>query len=596
MDFILDFHKNINHVRDYQLCRNYRSTEAIVTIANAVMSFIPTLPYKEKMVAHQKGGVKPEVHFFYRSSDEYDWIIKMIHHIQQQYPTFTCAVLSRYNSDLFRIEERMHQKRMLYQLLTIPSEKIEQRPITLATIHASKGLEWDIVFFMGLHDDTFPSRKTDDDIICERRLFYVGVTRARKGLYLTYSRNERALSRFVREIPRPFLTFYNITSFKLSTIDASASMMSLSDMVQGFDGGDWSVMREAGFIPLLQHSRMESIYPFAQSCVIPDWVKQYDVRETWYTLIRLVALRVCAVHQNKLDQLQTPEISEALLTLRMYKEDIDFWEQYEPELEHLIHVLLKHDPNLPAVDYHQLQTYVNAKLRHLTWTTEEMSHALIIISKVRGQLRPLRHGGYDLNEFTFGVVRNSVPTELRPEVLASWHTFINPQKKTHDILHDIWRMAAIPSIIQGRNSPLYQYNTVYTQLVSADHKGLIQIIENSLPVWMSTEENPVFHFIFEEKGMRPILFDMITDTTAYQLYFDVYAPSNNDTLLLLLKVYLYEQLYHKMMESIGFINLATGLIMYYTITSTIREQTGHLVQYLRTKYHLFELDVIEHPS
>ncbi len=302
------------------------------------------------------------------------------------------------------------------------------------------------------------------------------------------------------------------------------------------------------------------------------------------------------MHQNKLDQLQTPEISEALLTLRMYKEDIDFWEQYEPELEHLIHVLLKHDPNLPAVDYHQLQTYVKAKLRHLTWTTEEMSHALIIISKVRGQLRPLRHGGYDLNEFTFGIVRNSVPTELRPEVLASWHTFINPQKKTHDILHDIWRMAAIPSIIQGRNIPLYQYNTVYTQLVSADHKGLIQIIESSLPVWMSTEENPVFHFIFEEKGMRPILFDMITDTTAYQLYFDVYAPSNNDTLLLLLKVYLYEQLYHKTMESIGFINLATGLIMYYTITSTIREQTGHLVQYLRTKYHLFELDVIEHPS
>lgn len=592
VDFILDFHNKIPKVKDYQLCKNYRSTEAIVTIANAVMSFIPTLPYKEKMVANLKGGVKPEVHFFYRASDEYDWIVKMIQSIQQQYPAFTCAVLSRYNSDLFRLEERLHQKRITYNLLTIPSEKIRERPITLATIHASKGLEWDIVFFMGLHDDTFPSRKTDEDIICERRLFYVGVTRARKGLYLTYSRNERALSRFVREIPRPFLTFYNVTSFKLSTIDASAATMSLSDMIQGFDGGDWTSLREDGRIPVVAHSKIDALYPFSKECIIPDWVKQYDVRETWYALIRLVAMRESALQQNKLDQLITPEISEALLTLRIYKEDIEFWEQYEPELEHIIHTLLKHDPNLPAVDYPQLQTYVRTKLRHLTWTTEEMSHALVIISKVRGQLRPLRHAGYDLNEFTFGIVRNSVPTELRPEVLASWHNFIDPQKKTHDILADIWRMAAIPSIIQGRNIPLYQYNTVYNSVISAEHKALTTIIEGAIPLWISAEENPVFHFIFEEKGMKPIMFDMITDITAYQYYFDMYSPSNNDKLLLLLKVHLYEKIFHKKMESIGFINMATGLIIYYTITSTIREQLDQIVQYLRKKYHLFELDAI----
>jgi hypothetical protein len=587
VDFILSFHTAIPSVTDYQLCKNYRSTEAIVTVANAVMSFIPTLPYKEKMVAYQKGGVKPEVHFFYRASDEYDWIVKIIQNIQQQYPTFTCAVLSRYNSDLFRMEERLHQKRITYNLLTIPSDHVKEKPVTLATIHASKGLEWDIVFFMGLNDDVFPSRKTDEDIICERRLFYVGVTRARKGLYLTYSKAERSLSRFVREIPRSFLTFYNVTSFKLSTLDASASMMSLSDMVQGFDGGDWTELRTGGHIPLLQHSKIEAIYPFAKECGIPAWVKQNDVRETWYGVIRLVAMRECALHQHKLEQLRTPEISEALLTLRIYKEDIDFWEQYEAELEHLIHTLLKHDPNLPAVDYAQLQGYVQAKLRHLTWTTEEMSHALVIISKVRGQLRPLRHAGYDLNEFTFGVVRNSVPTELRPEVLASWHHFIDPQRKTHDIIGDIWRIAAIPSIIEGRNIPLYQYDTVSRHLTSADHMELITMLENSLPSWIVCEENPVFHFIFEEKGMKPILFDIITDKTVYQLYFDRFTPSNNDKIILLLKVYIYERLYHTRMESIGFMNVATGMITYYELSVTIREQLRQLWKHLQTKYNLY---------
>jgi hypothetical protein len=587
VDFILDFHNNIPRVTDYQLCTNYRSTEAIVTVANAVMSHIPTLPYKEKMVAYQRGGVKPEVHFFYRASDEYDWIVKVIQNIRVQYPTFTCAVLSRYNSDLFRLEERLHQKQIPYHLLTIPSDKIKKESVTLATIHASKGLEWDIVFFMGLNDDVFPSRKTDEDIICERRLFYVGVTRARKGLYLTYSKSERAISRFIREIPRPFLTFYNVTSFKLSTMDSIHSLMSLSDMLQGCDGGDWTELREAGHVPSVEQTHVEAVYPFGVQCYIPEWVKRYDVRETWYILIRLVAMRECALHQNKLDQLRTPEISEALLTLRIYKEDIDFWEQYEAELEHIIHHLLKHNPNLPAVDYPQLQNYVKTTLQHLRWTTEEMSHALVIISKVRGQLRPLRHAGYDLNEFTFGVVRNSVPTELRPEVLASWHHFIDPQKKTHDILGDIWRMAAIPSIIQGRNIPLYQYHTVFPYLMMTDHEQMIRIMENSLPAWIVCEENPVFHFIVEEKGMKPIVFDMITDSTIYQFYVDQFTPSNNDKVLLLVKVYLYECHYHTKLCKIGFINLVTGLIVYYTITSTIRAQIGQLWKHLQRKYHLY---------
>ena len=590
VDFILDFHNKIPHVIDYQLCRNYRSTEAIVTVANSVMSFIPTLPYKEKMIAHQKGGIKPEVHFFYRATDEYDWIVKMIQNIQIQYPTFICAVLSRYNSDLYKIEERLHQKQIPYNLLTIPTEQRQDKQITLATIHASKGLEWDIVFFMNLNDTVFPSRKTDEDIIAERRLFYVGVTRARKGLYLSYSKNERALSRFVREVPRPFLTFYNIATLKLSIVDATNSVMSLADMLQGFDGADWTYLREKGHVPLIQHATIESIYPFAQSCIVPSWVKQHDVRETWYTLIRFVALRVCALHQNKIEQLQTPEISEALLTLRIYKEDIDFWEQYEPELEHLIHTLLKHDPQLPAVDYHQLQTYVQTKLRHLTWTQEDMSHALVIISKVRGQLRPLRHGGYDLDEFTFGVVRNSVPTELRPEVLGSWHNFTDPNKKTHDIVGDIWRMAAISYIIQGRNIPLYQYSTIHPFLLKEEHIEMIKVIEHSFPIWISTEENPVFHFIFEEKGMQPILFDLLTDTTAYQLYFDTFMPSNNDKLLLLLKVYLYERTYHKTLDSIGFINLSSGLIVYYKVTFTIREQIVQLWKFLQTKFCLYSAE------
>ncbi len=61
--------------------------------------------------------------------------------------------------------------------------------VTLSTIHAAKGLEWDSVFLAGLNEGLLPISyaKTELAIYEERRLFYVGITRARKELSLSYS-------------------------------------------------------------------------------------------------------------------------------------------------------------------------------------------------------------------------------------------------------------------------------------------------------------------------------------------------------------------------------------------------------------------------
>ena len=60
--------------------------------------------------------------------------------------------------------------------------------VSLMTVHASKGLEFDAVFVTGLEQGLFPSLRDDTrDSEEERRLFYVAVTRARKFLYLTYA-------------------------------------------------------------------------------------------------------------------------------------------------------------------------------------------------------------------------------------------------------------------------------------------------------------------------------------------------------------------------------------------------------------------------
>jgi DNA helicase-2/ATP-dependent DNA helicase PcrA len=65
--------------------------------------------------------------------------------------------------------------------------------ITLATLHAAKGLEWERVFLIGASEGILPF---DDQIDEERRLFYVGMTRAKVDLHISHRQNP---SRFLRE-------------------------------------------------------------------------------------------------------------------------------------------------------------------------------------------------------------------------------------------------------------------------------------------------------------------------------------------------------------------------------------------------------------
>jgi len=88
--------------------------------------------------------------------------------------------------------------------------------VQLMTLHSAKGLEFPLVFITGLEENLFPHKMSMDDptrIEEERRLCYVGVTRAMKKLFLTYAESRRlygedtyhAPSRFLREIPKSLI-------------------------------------------------------------------------------------------------------------------------------------------------------------------------------------------------------------------------------------------------------------------------------------------------------------------------------------------------------------------------------------------------------
>lgn len=92
--------------------------------------------------------------------------------------------------------------------------------VTLMTLHSAKGLEYPVVFLVGMEEGIFPGYQSmgdDNELEEERRLFYVGITRAKKYLFLTCANMRKIFgstsynppSRFLKEIPKDLLDGYD---------------------------------------------------------------------------------------------------------------------------------------------------------------------------------------------------------------------------------------------------------------------------------------------------------------------------------------------------------------------------------------------------
>ena len=102
-----------------------------------------------------------------------------------------------------------HKERYLLELKQAQKQKNEEGDsLSLATLHSAKGLEYDVVFLVDVNEKVMPYKKAvlDAEIEEERRMFYVGMTRAKKQLYLfsveKMNNHTMDISRFITEIKK----------------------------------------------------------------------------------------------------------------------------------------------------------------------------------------------------------------------------------------------------------------------------------------------------------------------------------------------------------------------------------------------------------
>jgi len=125
-------------------------------------------------------------------------------------------------------------------------ESSEGDMVTLMTLHGAKGLEFDIVFLPGWEEGLFPSQRTMDEngiagLEEERRLAYVGITRARQHAIISHAHSRRVYGNWTSTIPSRF-----VDELPPDNIDVAEEPAPFADQ-GGFRGGfsDWA--RDAGY-------------------------------------------------------------------------------------------------------------------------------------------------------------------------------------------------------------------------------------------------------------------------------------------------------------------------------------------------------------
>lgn len=456
VDYILNFHKRFPDVSDYQLTTNYRSTSAIVAVANSILRFIPSLDHKELMTAsaNAAAGERPAVHYFARTSEERDWVTDAAVKASE---TGTTVILSKFNSVLYAYEAAFLKLGVRVRFVQGEESLVAAKnTLFLSTFHGSKGLEWDNVFLVRMNDEVFPQQKDEDGVLQERRLFYVAVTRARRTLTLTYSRNPKTLCRFIREIHRPLLQWRGLPNYELSTLTSQIQPTTIESWMSVLTGEDYRIIKALKLLPSFPLP-LPSVEE-APVWVTPYWWTEQGMATEFFDFLRAFWHREVATHRPDSGGQWDRDAQRVIWTIKIAGEDAAIFERHRDLFDDLairfFGKMGRGDPP-PQIYYTEVLAAIPVAVVS-SMDQPEMIRIIQIIHKMRTALYNLRFANITLDEIRFAPIRHSPPQESRCQLIEAWRTYTTPDPSTdpYKLLGATYLIGLCQSLSEGRSGVL----------------------------------------------------------------------------------------------------------------------------------------------
>ncbi|MGI6365639.1 MAG: S24 family peptidase [Bacillota bacterium] len=200
------------------LSKNYRTTTQIAQAAYSLIEESTDIVEDEYYVEPallDKQGQYPVYKHFFSEKEEAEYVAREISQLLNTYRPGEIIVIARLNRQLEMVQLHLEEQGLTCQLLKGREANFDDDCIKLLTIHSIKGLEFKVVFIVGLNDSVIPYNsyaEMDEDMqeITERKLLYVGMTRASECLYMSSCAKP---SRFINSISPKYLRLSSANRF-----------------------------------------------------------------------------------------------------------------------------------------------------------------------------------------------------------------------------------------------------------------------------------------------------------------------------------------------------------------------------------------------
>jgi superfamily I DNA/RNA helicase len=227
VEFFHRFQENFAPAEILTLQENYRSAPALLTAAGQVIGGVQLLARMKtegKLVIHQAATDLAEADYAARQIEKLIGGLDMNTSRRAVRSLGDIAILYRLNAERHVMAQALDHLGIPYQIAQKPKnspeysdeavlgrleEELEYNveKVSLMSLHAAKGLEFPVVFIIGCEDNLLPLniKEMKSDPEEERRLFYVGMTRAKEHLYLTLARRRQLYGQTMMQTPSRFL-------------------------------------------------------------------------------------------------------------------------------------------------------------------------------------------------------------------------------------------------------------------------------------------------------------------------------------------------------------------------------------------------------